>query len=87
MTEKILLKLDWDDIKRHFPKAERSGIITNTFNTNVIIPTTHNYAILSELKTCVNEWHVLDVNITPNEAGFLTFELAWENSYHIEINV
>lgn len=87
MTEKILLKINWDDIHRHFPKAVRSGIISNTCKAHVIIPTTHNYAILSEFKTCVDEWHLADMQIITNKFGFLTFELAWDNNYHIEIDV
>lgn len=87
MTEKILLKINWDDIHRHFPKAVRSDILNDTYKAHVIIPTAHNYTILSELKTCVDEWHLADVKIVPNEVGFLTFELAWENNYHIEIDV
>lgn len=87
MTEKILIKIDWNDICKHFPKAVKNGILNNLYRPHLIIPTTYNSTKLSELKTCVDEWHLADVKLTHNGEGFITFELTWNDNYQIEVDV
>lgn len=86
MTQKILLKITWDDIHRYFGKAVREGIIRNTTAPRIIIPTTIEFAYFSELKQCVEDWKALDAKIIINEGGFIDYEIAWSNDYQIEVD-
>ena len=87
MTEKILIKIDWKDIRKYFPKAIKYGIMRNTTAPRIIIPTTIEFAYFSELKQCVEDWKALDAKITINEGGFIGYEIAWGNDYQIEVDV
>lgn len=87
MTQKILLKINWEDIHKYFPKAVRSGVLTDLYHPHIVIPTAHKSILFTELKQCVEEWNALDVKINVNEVGFITYEIAWSNDYQIEVKV
>lgn len=87
MTQKILLKINWEDIHRYFDKAVRSGILKDLYHPHIRIPTTHKSILFTELKQCVEEWNALDVKINVNVVGFITYEIAWSDNYQIEVEV
>lgn len=87
MTEKILLKITWDDIRRYFGKAIRECIMKNTPGPRIIIPTKIEFVYFSELKQCIEDWKALDARITTDDGGFIVYEIAWDNNYCIELDV
>lgn len=87
MTEKIVIKINRDDIHRFFPNANVEGILNNVDKPHIIIPTNDPTALLSELANCVMEWKATDVKITSTLKGYFTFEITWSDNYQIEIDV
>lgn len=87
MTQKILLKITWEDIRSHFRKAVREGVMINTNEQRIIIPTTSEIAFFSELKECVEDWFAMNAKITIIEGGFIGYEIVWSDNYQIEVKV
>lgn len=87
MTEKILIKIDWKDIRKYFPKAIRYGIMRNTNEPQIVIPTSSEYYYFTKLKQCVEEWKASEIKISIVEGGFITYEIVWNNDYQIEVDV
>lgn len=90
MTEKKLIKINWEDICKFFPNTMRSAISKSTIGTtytHIFIPTDSTIAHFNELKNCVKEWHVTDIHIVVMNNAHITYEIVWDNKYQIELKV
>lgn len=87
MVEKNLLKLNKSDIEKYFPKMCQEGILNDTTKPKIIIPTTSKMVAYPQLEDCKWRWKAANIWIEINQFGFLTFTIAWESNYQIEVEI
>lgn len=87
MTEKTLIKIDWKDIVKYFPNAERCAILQDTAQPRILIPTTSFLHYFSYIQNCITEWKANNVKIRATLNGLLEFEIIWDENFSVEVEV